>query len=70
MCTEKTSGPSGHFYSIVLRELGDLNIVMAGEVDCAELEGTPQYPSALIATGSHSSQMKVLNSRPLRIIES
>jgi len=37
VCTvSETSEPNGRFCSIVSRRLGDLNIVMAGEVDCAQ----------------------------------
>jgi len=36
LCTRsRTRKPHGTFYSVVSREIGDLNIIMAGEVDCS-----------------------------------
>jgi hypothetical protein len=37
LCTRSmTRGPHGTFFSIIHRKIGDLNVIMAGEVDCSE----------------------------------
>ncbi|KAF9651207.1 hypothetical protein BDM02DRAFT_3184692 [Thelephora ganbajun] len=55
VCTaSETSEPNGRFCSIVSRRLGDLSIVMAGEVDCAE----GGYPSL-----EHYRELKTQKSR-------
>ena len=36
LCTRSmTQKPHGTFFSVVHRKIGDLNVIMAGEIDCS-----------------------------------